>query len=441
MLRPGSVAPERDEQGAVAIMTAVCAIFLFVVAALVVDLGLARDVKRQSQNAADASALAAANVLYPATGTCSGVTSASPPCFDDAITAVVTYAEQNFQVKPADWGGCVDPQRFYVPPGSTPCISFTDDTLAAGPPVQPTKVKVVIPTRIVPAGLGALAGVSEIPVSSSARATLDVGQARSCGLCLLGAGLSGLGNGDVTVNGGSVFSNGSLDTGPNGHMTATPSPNTITTVGTCAGNCLPAAQTGAAPIDDPYAGLALPPSHSSLTSKISPCTQGPGIYPGLELPDSNCTLSPGLYVLTGMWTMKNNTVLQGTGVTLYGTCGSPFALTVCTSDQSGGGLDTKNGETQIVAPASGPEEGYAIIYDRENSAGINIQGNGNSFVTGAIYARKALLEFPGNSCVTVTNGPIIVGSLYGNGNKGCVNLTSSVGADIPAPPNGVSLDQ
>ena len=38
----------RDEQGAVAILVAVIAVALFVVAAMVVDLGLARDTKRQS---------------------------------------------------------------------------------------------------------------------------------------------------------------------------------------------------------------------------------------------------------------------------------------------------------------------------------------------------------------------------------------------------------
>ena len=158
-----------------------------------------------------------------------------------------------------------------------------------------------------------------------------------------------------------------------------------------------------------------------------------------------CNLSPGLYVLTGTWGMKNNTVLRGLGgVTLYGTCGTTAAPTVCAAGAAGGSLDTKNGETQLIAPsaATDPLKGFAIIYDRQNTAGLNIQGNGNSYVTGAIYAAKALLEFPGNSCVTVTNGPIIVRELcHGNGNTGCVNLQSVIGASIPAPPSGASLDQ
>ena len=47
-----------------------------------------------------------------------------------------------------------------------------------------------------------------------------------------------------------------------------------------------------------------------------------GSTPRSKLPNSSCTLQPGLYVLTGAWDMKNNSLLMGTGVTLYGTCGS-----------------------------------------------------------------------------------------------------------------------
>jgi Flp pilus assembly protein TadG len=60
----------RDESGAIAVLVAFSATLLFVLAALVVDLGLARDDHRASQNAADASALAATNVLYPSSNVC-----------------------------------------------------------------------------------------------------------------------------------------------------------------------------------------------------------------------------------------------------------------------------------------------------------------------------------------------------------------------------------
>ena len=432
---------ERDEDGVVAIIFACVAVILLITAALVVDLGLARDTRRQSQNAADASALAGANVLYPTSGACTlGPIPKTPPCFADALQQAKAYATENFQVSAADWAACTDPGHYYVEPGETPCISFADDSLGTSKPGQPTKLRVVVPTRNVKTGFGVLAGVTQIPIDALARASLVPGAARSCGLCILGSGISGLGNGDVTVNGGSVHSNGTIDSGPNGNMTATPSPNTISVVGTCPGNCSPAAQTGVAPIDDPYASIAMP-STASLTVKTDPCNQGPGIYGAVSIPNSTCNLQPGLYVITGIWQNGNNTLLRGTDITIYATCGTPAAPHVCATNEAGGGIDTKNGNLQIVAPTSGTLQGYAIIYDRQNTSALNIQGNGTSSVTGAVYAPKALLEFPGNSCVAVTNGPIIVGELYGNGNTGCVNLISSIGASIPAPPGGASLDQ
>ena len=431
----------RGEEGLVAIVFACVAALLLIVAALIVDLGLARDTRRQSQNAADASALAGANVLYPSTGLCvGGPLPRTPPCFTDAVQAAKDYASQNFEVTATDWSACTDPDHYYVEPGETQCISFADNTLGTSKPSQPTKLKVLVPTREVKTAFGVLAGVTKIPIDSFARASLVPGTARSCGLCILGPGISNLGNGDVTVNGGSVHSNGTVDSGPNGRLSAAPSPNAISVSGTCEGNCIPVAQTGVAPISDPYASIPMP-STVGLSVKTDPCNHGPGIYGAVSIPNTTCNLQPGLYVLTGTWENGNNTLLRGTDVTIYATCGTPTAPQVCSAGQAGGRLDTKNGNLQIVAPSTGPMTGYAIIYDRENIAALNLQGNGTSSVTGAVYASKALLEFPGNSCVSVTNGPMIVGELYGNGNTGCVNLISSIGASIPAPPAGASLDQ
>ena len=50
-------------------MFAILAVLIFMIAALVVDLGQGRAEKRASQGAADASALAAGNVLFPANST------------------------------------------------------------------------------------------------------------------------------------------------------------------------------------------------------------------------------------------------------------------------------------------------------------------------------------------------------------------------------------
>ena len=58
-----------------------------------------------------------------------------------------------------------------------------------------------------------------------------------------------------------------------------------------------------------------------------------------------------------------------------------------------------------------------------------------------MYAAKAQLTFPGNSCVTVNNGPIVANYLYSNGNKACMTLSNAAGANIYVPPTAPNLDQ
>ena len=54
----------RNESGGIAVLAALLSLVLLMMTGLVVDLGRARDVKRQSQNSSDAAALAAANALF-----------------------------------------------------------------------------------------------------------------------------------------------------------------------------------------------------------------------------------------------------------------------------------------------------------------------------------------------------------------------------------------
>src|SRR5450759_584751 len=130
----------RDEQGAVAIMTAFLMVGLILCAAVVVDLGNARDVRRQSQNAADAASLAGANVLNP-TGSCASPLDVAKPCLHDAVDAVKLYAQSNFQVNPSDWANNCQASTgsalANVASSGTNCISFNSDS---------TLVRVYMPT-------------------------------------------------------------------------------------------------------------------------------------------------------------------------------------------------------------------------------------------------------------------------------------------------------
>lgn len=441
----------RDERGAVAVMVGVLAIVLFLVAALVVDLGLARDVKRQSQNAADASALAAANVLYPNGPRCSdGIT--APPCYSDAVSAAKSYAAVNFGVTGTAWNGCSDASHYYVPPGSSQCISFTDDTLGTSQPSKPTKVRVVVPVRDVKTGLGALAGVTQIPVSTMARATVESGYAGECALCFLGDVTTN--NSDFTVEAASIAVNGSISSGPNSQWTATgilvaglvngQNPN-----GYSNSNFNPNPKSTST-FDDPYKDLVMPTT-AGLTNRSGTTTCNgtiqPGIYGSLTLGNKDtCTLASGLYVITGRWLEGNMSMITGTGVTLYFTCGTPASVRACTTSDlpgTGGYLDGKNGDTKIHAGSTAFPK-FALMYDRLNPNGIYLQGNGGNNgdgIKGVVYAKNADLEFNGNSKFLFENGPVVVKNADSVGNKSGILVKNGLATSLTGAPQPPYLDQ
>jgi Flp pilus assembly protein TadG len=408
-----------DEDGAIAIVVAICSAMLLVLCAMVVDVGLARDTKRQSQNAADASALAAANAIY--------LTNPNGD-FASAVAAAKTYATANFGVPVSAWSGCVDaPHLTYTPDPTNSCISFDATT-------RPTRVRVVIPTRNVPTSFAAVVGVSAIPISAEAGAKIPTTSGQPCGLCLVGTGLHDFQNGDVTVADGNIYLNGSTSVSNNGLVSTN---GQIYVEGYASGpssNYQPDPNTLSPRLPDPLAGIVLPPAGaSSLSTKSDPCTDGPGIYGGVNLNGRVCVLTPGLYVITsGTWDGSGNTIgeLRGSGVTLYFTCASG----PCVPGQYGARLDASgNFAVNLQAPATGPLQGLSIVYDRNNAAALSLTGNGNSF-TGTIYALNSVLEIKGNGCSTAYQSMIVVKDVTMAGNGTCLKATYQVGQNpIPAP--------
>ncbi len=418
----------QEDRGAVAVLVAVLVTVLFIVAAMVVDLGLARDTKRQSQNAADASALAAGNKLYTDAGTLD---------VDSAVNEAKAYALTNFDVPLTAWNTCTDANKLTVPSSSTDCISFDHAT-------KPTKIRVKVPIRDVKTGLGVVAGVQNISIDSNARAALTPAMRVECSLCVLGSTLHYVGNGDVSVitvtGGGGIHMNGSLSGQNNSNWTA---PSGITIEGTWDAdpNYNPPPTSGPR-IEDPFASKVLPTNFASLGApKTDPCTQGPGIYNDAYEVSGTCTLSSGLYVFTNKLHLKNNGNLLGTGVSLYFPCVTGTTPRACSSSgELGGEFDAKNGEVKITAGAS-PISNFVVAYDRNNTRPISLQGNGNSVLTGDVYAVRSLLDANGNSCHTVQSGSIIVNDIYLNGNPSCLKVANGNPAVYIRPPGDLHLDQ
>lgn len=420
----------RDENGAIAVVAAVLSLSLFVLASLVVDLGNARDVRREAQAAADASALAAANELY--------LNGGIVPRTAQAFAAAKTYAAANYGVTAAEWSSCTDPVHLpYLFDSSVPCISF--DQAA-----QPTTVRVKLPVKKVGTPFASLIGVRTVDVAAKAHASLTLRQKPRCGLCVLGTGTHDLQNGDISVTNGDLYANGSVNAGSNGVVTSTG--GTISVQGTASGSHYsPAPATGQPLVADPLIRLPLPPDMSSLPAgaKSNPCTQGPGYY-GAVTVNGPCPLSAGLYVISGsaaIWSVGGGGNISGTGVTLYFTCGTQTAPASCASGATGATLATSGGGMVTTsAPTTGPLAGLALVADRNNNATFSFTGNGTLGSIGTVYLPAATLELKGNGCTDLA-ALVVIKDVSMAGNPACLKTSYDANQNFSPAPTDMHLTQ
>ncbi|WP_457205728.1 pilus assembly protein TadG-related protein [Nocardioides sp. P5_C9_2] len=387
-----------EEQGAIAILAVLLATVLLVLSAFTVDFGMAYVTKRQLATAADSASLAAAATYKNEfTQTCSAAALASQTLVrQHAEDAADSMFAANYSTGLATEGNLTDVRC----KGTGVEVVYRANGESGSP-------------------FGVLAG-GDGSITTMGNASAAYPGAIRCAMCFLGP--VDAGNADFSVTGGDTHVNGSITAGPNSIWKAD---TQISVVGTASGsqsNYTPDYTQGPL-IPDPYASMVLPLSESGLVIKAgSPCSGGPGVYSAnFEFPNgATCTLAPGAYVVKGIWSAKNNSVISGTGVTLY--------------VKKTGMLDFKNGETQNFAaptgsPAGAPAGwpgGFAIIYDRDNVNDLSIQGNGNVTITGKVYAPSSKIDFNGNSCLLLDKGTIIAqGVVKANGQKACITLTNA----------------
>jgi len=394
------------DSGAVAVFTAVILSVVFIgLCALVIDLGLARDTRRQAQNAADASALAAGNALY-LTGLPAKITEAST----GAIAVAKSYALKNYGVTESEWGSCIDSAKLSYHP-RTACISFDSQT-------APSEIRVSIPVRKVATPFAGIWGVSSVPVNAVAQIKLTGGRA-VCGLCVLGPGEHSLGEGDIVATNADVMFNGTLTarnaggsinvTGGNLYVYGDKDSN---------GSYPPETMWNQPAIADPLANLSMP-DYTGLPVRTHSCTDGPGIYSSLEGANPACTMSPGLYVVTGHSGISGNNSIKALGVTMYFTCGTPAAPRTCNlTDANPGDLVFGGGGTlTITAPTTGPTAGHpevagvAIIADRNNTGTFSYKGNATIANTGTIYTLNGTLNYQGNAGALVMDSLVVTGKI------------------------------
>jgi Flp pilus assembly protein TadG len=420
----------RSERGAILIIMALVMVTLLIFAALVVDIGYKREIRRQAQNSADAAALASANVLYVS----------GSADFNSAVSAVKTYAYSNFGTPNSDWVGCSDSSSLTYQPDSAnsdSCISFDSST-------HPTLVRVTMPNKTVPFAFGKIVGRSSATVTASAEALVKTQGTGPCGFCVIGSGTPYVGqNGDLTVLGDAGMTiNGSGTTQHNGSANVSAQGGiTMYNNGTYNGNFNPQPVTVPTNFADPLANYPVP-DYSTLTAKPG-CVGGgatPGIYSTIP---TNCVLSPGLYVITGTTHISSGLINASAGVTLYLTCGSGTTPAACASGgQSGADLICSGNATiQINAPSTGPTQGMAIFMDRNNTGGLDCRGNGAGAIVGTIYAADGNLTMRGNGVGVDDYSLIVVKTANFNGNPSAFTSQYNHAQNVPVMSNPPTLVQ
>jgi hypothetical protein len=160
--------------------------------------------------------------------------------------------------------------------------------------------------------------------------------------------------------------------------------------------------------------------------------------------NTDCTLSPGLYVIAGgastTWSLSGNGTTSGTGVTLFFTCATSGVPRNCNPGEVGASMDGSGGRTlNLTAPTSGPLWGFTIVYDRNSMATYAMAGNASSTITGTVYMPAGKAVMSGNGCLAAYGTLLIVGDVVPNGNNACLKSTYDPTKGAQVPPDNLRL--
>jgi Putative Flp pilus-assembly TadE/G-like len=430
--------PIRDDSGLVAVMVAVFSLVMFVLAALVVDLGMARETSREAQIAADAAALAGAGELYADDGTLRA---------NEAIATVKDYVGENYGTTASDWSSCsvsLD-GGWSSSAGSTSsgtsCIAFADSNADA----KVDKLRVVVPAKHSAALFGGLLGYTGSDIGAQAEASTVSSAIRPCALCVFGelkpgsADVSVTGGGSAHAGaGGEITSDGSLSVASGGTISFTGSANPPS--GPQYSPNPPVTNSGVA-VANRYQGQAMPPTSGVPDSGSNSVACGPGgvdsLTPGryddIVIKNVTCNLAAGLYVITGKMEMNSaDSRVTGNGVTLFFTCGTRQSPSGCGSGSAGGFLDGSRKGVTLGSPYFG---GFSLLYEPGNTSDLVMRVGGASdpqSFGGAIYAKSARMVLE-HGQVSVA-GPVVVGGLELAGGAMDLSVHAPGLASLPGPP-------
>ncbi|MCH6555717.1 MAG: hypothetical protein IH797_03780 [Chloroflexi bacterium] len=387
----------RDESGQALILFALGLAVLLGMAAMTIDVGLAYVARRDMQNAADAAALAGADLLLE------GQSSVL------AANAARDLALQNgYDNAAADVTVTIN-----VPPTSGPHSGDSDFVeVLIEHPIDTVLARAVGVTSF-DISARAVAGIDRTPkpysiITLSETACQSMQFNGQVHLTIIDAGT--LTNSECTVD---AFST-------NGTINVATAANHVVGGWNMTGNSgdvsLPPSRAGH--FDDPLIGVPVPTPTSAPVQtcptyggKPGTVTLQPGVYDctidppgqwGLQFEPGdyyitggivingggNVTFGQGLYFLQGEGlTITGNGVVTGDGVTFY--------------IDEGQVTLTGTSDTQLTAPTSGTYEGIVIFQNRTLTTTVNMSGGAIADGWGAVYAAGAQIHLVGNTGSTL----------------------------------------
>jgi Putative Flp pilus-assembly TadE/G-like len=432
-LRRAARVADHDEQGAVLVFVMIAMTMFLGILALVVDLGVARQNRLQSQASTDAAALAAAQDL-PDFGASAASQSAAA---DQARASALRYARDALFTN-----GDLPALPSCASGVATCTAEIGDVTLTVTTPYGPVngidshQLVYVRVCRPVPVFFSRLFGVhsrsgcrSSVARKNNSRVVGTPGmvvlkQDVPCtGIDLRGSkGASIVSTGDVVVNCASAppvdFS------GSNSQLVA----NTLYTVGACAdaSQCTNGAPTPvsslSAAVNDPLASLPAPTIGGAGVTTLT--TAAFNALPCLD----------GIYYVTGN---------PGDTVSLVKTCGNKTSMEYLSGQI--GINDSIKSPVALDPPTSGTYAGISIFFAHGNTSTINTtMTNKGSLTTGTIYAPDGSINSPSGNVDVTVNGQVIVQSVTikgGGGPKNTSFVVSPVAGTAPITADDIGLEQ
>jgi Flp pilus assembly protein TadG len=449
-----------NEEGQVVILVTMLLTVILVLAALVIDIGNAKQRGRGLQAAADSASLAAAAKLSSSVA--------------DAQADAEEYAFDSLEVtRPSTTVACPTDRpttdTVCYQSGTGPIVyvttPFTVTPFDGTSPTTAQAINVMI-CWSTPTTFGGVINIStERPCKSATADALSTAPSMPCAICVLGPGADALnihGGSNMSITGGSGVvvesaNNEAADFSGSGNLTVA-SPGTVNITGrdsckvgcttTDSGTVSPKPATGVPSIGDPLGTLVAPSvagTVSAITVHGAPQTINPGVYSSISITgdeDSVLTMNPGTYVITGPFTIGNDGSVIGTGVTLYFTCSgySTTNTSPCPPGGSGGYfLENGDSHSMLTAPTTaGTYQHLLMFYDRNNigksaSCGMSsdfVTASGVLTTTGTVYAKGAKLCIEGSGLTL--NTLFVVGAMD-LGGSGAINANVSPSEQVLTP--------